>query len=120
MQESCVTAEPVRTTLALPAELLEATDKAVREGKARSRNELVATALRRELAARRRAEIDAEIAEMANDARYRRESERIMVEFAKADSETVRKLDIEYGIYPYDEDELAEIAATEARMVGQP
>ena len=29
-------AETVRTTLALPAELLEATDKVVREGKARA------------------------------------------------------------------------------------
>jgi len=43
----------IRTTVALPAELLEAADQAVREGKARSRNELLATALRRELAAQR-------------------------------------------------------------------
>ena len=74
----------VRTTLALPADLLEATDKAVREGKARSRNELVAEALRRELAARRRAEIDAEIAEMANDAEYQREAAQLEQEFAQA------------------------------------
>ena len=109
----------IRTTLALPAELLKATDKAVREGKARSRNEFVAEALRRELAARRRAEIDAEIAEMANDPEYRRESEQIMAEFANADSETARMLDAEYGAYPYDEDELAEIADAEARTVAK-
>jgi len=41
----------VRTTLALPADLLAAVDQAGRAGKARSRNELVAMALRWELAA---------------------------------------------------------------------
>ena len=41
----------VRTTFTLPADLLEAMDRAVREGNARSRNELITTALRRELAA---------------------------------------------------------------------
>ena len=44
----------VRTTLALPVDLLEAVDQAVRAGKARSRNELVTMALRRELAAQDR------------------------------------------------------------------
>ena len=39
----------VRTTITLPNELLEATDKAVAEGKAKNRNEFVAQALRREL-----------------------------------------------------------------------
>jgi len=77
----------VRTTLAIPSDLLEATDRAVREGKARSRNEFVTTALRRELAARRRAEIDAEIAEMANDPEYLQEVEQIMAEFAESDAE---------------------------------
>jgi hypothetical protein len=33
-----------------------------------------------------------------------------MAEFAQADSETARLLDEQYGTYPYDEDELAEIA----------
>lgn len=36
--------QAVRTTLTLPIELLEATDKAVRDGKARSCNEFVAQA----------------------------------------------------------------------------
>jgi metal-responsive CopG/Arc/MetJ family transcriptional regulator len=47
-----------RTTIALPAALLAATDRAVREGKAKSRNELIARAIQRELALIRRAEID--------------------------------------------------------------
>ena len=40
----------IRTTLALPADLLAAVDQAVQAGHARSRNELVAKALQRELA----------------------------------------------------------------------
>ncbi|AFZ28876.1 hypothetical protein Glo7428_0267 [Gloeocapsa sp. PCC 7428] len=41
----------VRTTLSVPTELLEATDRAVQQGHACSRNEFVAIALRHELAA---------------------------------------------------------------------
>lgn len=77
----------VRTTLALPADLLAAVDEAVREGQARSRAELVRTALRREIAAQRRAAIDADLAGMAHDAEYRAEAEAIMQEFAQADWE---------------------------------
>jgi metal-responsive CopG/Arc/MetJ family transcriptional regulator len=99
----------VRTTLTLPADLLEAADLAVRNGKANSRNSLMAAALRRELAAQRRAEIDADLADMATDAEYQREAAQIMGEFAEADAEAGRLLDAEYGPYLYDEDELAEI-----------
>jgi metal-responsive CopG/Arc/MetJ family transcriptional regulator len=45
----------MRTTLALPDDVLERVDRAVREGKARSRNEFVADALRRALDALERA-----------------------------------------------------------------
>lgn len=76
--------DSVRTTLSLPADLLEATDQMVRDGKVRSRNEFVAMALRRELAARRRAEIDAAFAEMANDEEYKAESRLLEKEFAGA------------------------------------
>jgi metal-responsive CopG/Arc/MetJ family transcriptional regulator len=48
-------AETSRTTLTLPTELPRAIDRAVHEGQARSRGELVAAALRRELAIRERA-----------------------------------------------------------------
>jgi Arc/MetJ-type ribon-helix-helix transcriptional regulator len=74
----------VRTTVALPADLLEATDQQVREGKARSRNELLAEALRHELAARRRAEIDASFEGMGEDKDVRGESEQLEREFAHA------------------------------------
>jgi mRNA interferase MazF len=65
--------ETIRTTLTIPKELLEATDKAVLEGKAKSRNEFVVQALKRELAAQRRAEIDAALAEMTRDPDYQAE-----------------------------------------------
>lgn len=77
----------VRTTLALPIELLEAADRAVRKGKAKSRNEFVTQALRRELAAQKRAEIDAAFASMADDIEYQAEAAMISNEFVKADWE---------------------------------
>jgi hypothetical protein len=80
----------VRTTLALPADLLEAVDQAVRAGKARSRNELVAMALRRELAAQQRAVIDAAFAAMADDPVYQAEARETATAFAAADWEALR------------------------------
>ncbi len=67
-------AEVRRTTVALPAQLLEAADRAVRAGKARSRTDLLSRALERELAAQRRAEIDKAFLEMANDPDYQAEA----------------------------------------------
>jgi metal-responsive CopG/Arc/MetJ family transcriptional regulator len=72
----------VRTTLSLSAELLEAIDRAVRSGKAKSLNELVARALKRELAALDRAEIDNALAEMAQDPDYQVEVLKMEAEFA--------------------------------------
>jgi metal-responsive CopG/Arc/MetJ family transcriptional regulator len=106
-----VAAGMVRTTLTLPADLLEAADRAVRDGKADSRNALVAAALRRELAAQRRAAIDADLADMATDAEYQREAAQIMAEFAGADAEAARLLQADEGAYPYDDDERAELEA---------
>jgi metal-responsive CopG/Arc/MetJ family transcriptional regulator len=57
----------VRTTITLPADLVDEVDRIVREGHARSRNELFLTALRHELAARERAEIDAQFEALADD-----------------------------------------------------
>jgi Arc/MetJ-type ribon-helix-helix transcriptional regulator len=85
----------VRTTLALPPHLLEAIDRAVKEGRARSRNELVAAAIRRELAAQERAAIDAAFAGMADDAEYRAESAQLDREFAVANWEAFRQAESE-------------------------
>ena len=82
--------DTVRTTLTLPSDILQATDRAVREGKAKSRNEFVALALRRQLAALKRSEIDAAFAEMANDAEYQAEAIKISNDFADADWEAFK------------------------------
>jgi len=81
----------VRTTVTLPSELLAAADEAVKEGKARSRNELLAIALQHELAARERAEIDAAFAAMADDTAYQAEVRIISEEFREADWEALQK-----------------------------
>jgi metal-responsive CopG/Arc/MetJ family transcriptional regulator len=77
--------QTVRITKALPEELLQAVEQAVREGKAASRNELIALALRHQLAALERAEIDAAFAEMVQDRDYQEESRRLAKEFADSD-----------------------------------
>jgi metal-responsive CopG/Arc/MetJ family transcriptional regulator len=80
-----------RTTIALPEDLLRAVDQAVQEGKAESRNELIAVALRHELAALERAEIDVAFAEMSRDRDYQEESRRLAKEFADSDWEAFRQ-----------------------------
>ena len=82
--------ETVRTTLTISRELLEATDKAVLEGKAKSRNDFVAQALQRELALQKRSEVDAALAEMANDPDYQAEVLKLEVEFATAQWEALQ------------------------------
>jgi|TARA_Y100000031_G_C8018232_1_gene291286 metal-responsive CopG/Arc/MetJ family transcriptional regulator len=77
----------IRTTVALPAELLEAADDLVRQGKAKSRNELFARSLRRELAALERAVVDAAFARMADDAEFQAEARKIAGQFATSDWE---------------------------------
>jgi Arc/MetJ-type ribon-helix-helix transcriptional regulator len=78
------------TTLALPSDLLAAVDKVVQEGRARSRDELVEGALRRELAALQRCAVDAEFRHMADDVEYQRDVHQILGEFAQADWETLQ------------------------------
>jgi metal-responsive CopG/Arc/MetJ family transcriptional regulator len=81
--------QTVRTTLTLPAELVEAADRAVSQGKAKSRNEFVAGALRHELAALKRAEIDAALAQMAQDPEYQAQVLKMETEFATASWEAL-------------------------------
>lgn len=85
--------QTVRTTIALPADLLAAVDQAVQAGKARSRNDLVTKALERELAAQQRADIDAAFAEMARDPDYQTEAKEIAGEFEAADWEAWRQVE---------------------------
>ena len=79
------------TTLALPLDLLAAVDKLVQEGRARSREELVENALRRQLAELRRSALDAEFRHMADDVDYQREAHQILGEFARADWEALHE-----------------------------
>ena len=82
--------QTVRTTLALPADLLAAVDQAVQAGQARSRNAFVAQALQRELAAQQRAAIDAAFAAMADDPTYHMEVHALTDAFAQADWEALQ------------------------------
>jgi metal-responsive CopG/Arc/MetJ family transcriptional regulator len=82
--------QTVRTTITLPAELLAATDKAVSQGKAKSRNEFVAQALLHELEALKRAEIDAALMEMAQDPDYQAQVLQMEAEFAVASWEALQ------------------------------
>ena len=80
----------LRTTVAIPEDLLRAVDDAVRAGSAMSRNEFLAVALENQLAASRREAIDAAFAEMADDPLYLREAMEITDEFRAADWEALR------------------------------
>lgn len=90
-----MSARTIRTTIALPADLMTAADEAVRAGHARSRTELIAKALERELAAQRRAAIDAAFAEMANDAEYLAEARAMAEEFVSLEWEAFRRAEAE-------------------------
>jgi hypothetical protein len=86
-------AHTVRTTLTLPVELLEAADRAVCAGHARSRNELLARALRRELAALERAAIDAAFATLGHDPDHVDEVRTLERELAAAEWEAFREVE---------------------------
>jgi metal-responsive CopG/Arc/MetJ family transcriptional regulator len=79
----------VRTTIALPSELLAATDRAVSRGQVKSRNELITQALLHELAALRRSEIDLALIEMSQDPAYQAEVIQMEAEFAIASWEAL-------------------------------
>jgi metal-responsive CopG/Arc/MetJ family transcriptional regulator len=82
-----------RTTIALPVALLAATDRAVTDGKAKSRNELIARAIQRELASIRRAEIDASLTQMGRDPEYQAEVLQMEAEFAFAQWEALQAIE---------------------------
>ena len=82
--------QAIRTTVNLPADLVDAADRAVREGRARSRNDLLVAALRRELAAQERAEIDAAFAALADDHEFQAESVELAEEAVRSGWEALR------------------------------
>ncbi|MGL5795499.1 MAG: ribbon-helix-helix domain-containing protein [Waterburya sp.] len=82
--------DTVRTTFTIPIKLLEATDQAIKSGKVKSRNEFVAMALQREIAAQKRAEIDKVLTEMLQDPEYQAEVLKLEAEFANAQWEALK------------------------------
>jgi Arc/MetJ-type ribon-helix-helix transcriptional regulator len=74
----------IRTTLSIPAELLEIVDGITTAGIVKSRNEFVAQALRREIEWQKRQEVDAALAEMAQDPDYQFTVRQMEYEFAGA------------------------------------
>lgn len=87
----------VRTTVALPEELLKATDRMISEGLARSRNEFLGIALRHELATIERARIDDAFGAMAEDGEYRAEAEELAGEFEGASREALEEAERDEG-----------------------
>jgi metal-responsive CopG/Arc/MetJ family transcriptional regulator len=80
----------VRTTITLPSILLEATDQIIREGKAKSRNDFIALALKRALESLKKEEIDQALAEMAQDPDYKAEVLQMEAEFAQGSWEALK------------------------------
>ncbi len=80
----------VRTTLTLPSEIIEATDKIVKAGKAKSRNQFIVQAIQRELAIQKRAEIDSALIEMTQDPEYQTEVLQMESEFSSASWEALQ------------------------------
>ena len=87
---SIMASKTIRTTVTLPAEIVAAADRMIKAGKAKSRNEFFAQALQREIAALKRAEIDAELSEMAQDSEYQAQVMQLEAEFASASWEAFR------------------------------
>lgn len=84
-------AESARTTITLPKDLLEAVDRAVSAGLARSRNDLVAEVLRRLLAEEQRVAIDATFSGMDDDTMYLDESSALERGFDQSSWEVLRR-----------------------------
>lgn len=83
-------AAKVRTTVTIPAELIAAVDAAVREGLTKSRNEFFAAAIRNQLARKRRQQIDAAFAGMADDPAFQSEAVELSEDFDGASWEAFR------------------------------
>jgi len=79
-----------RTTIALPEELLSGIDTIVASGRAATRNEFFAKAVRRELERIRREAVDREFEAMADDPVYQREAVEIAEDYVLPDWQALR------------------------------
>jgi metal-responsive CopG/Arc/MetJ family transcriptional regulator len=83
--------DSIRTTVTFPSDLLEEADRVVEAGDVRSRNDLVVQALRRELAIRERARIDAEFLKMADDHDFQAEDAEMAEEMTELEWEEFKR-----------------------------
>ena len=88
--DSVTSARNTQTTLRLPEGLYERVKVAVQSGETGSVNEFVVNALTAYLRALERRAIDDAFKPMAKDARYRRESSKMVEQFSGSDAETIR------------------------------
>ncbi len=79
----------IRLTIDLPRGLVQQADVAVSDGAARSRNQLIAQAVQTYLGQLEKAMIDAEFAQMAQDAQYQALALEISRELARTDREAL-------------------------------
>jgi Arc/MetJ-type ribon-helix-helix transcriptional regulator len=79
----------VRATVTLPTSVVASADALVKAGRVRSRSDLVVRALRRELEAMQREQLDAQFAGMAADEEFQREAQTIAAEFSASDWEAL-------------------------------
>ena len=80
-----------RTTVDLPSDLVERTQRFIETGAARSRNSVIVTALEKHLDQMEREAIDAQFAAMATDESHQRLMVSIAEEFAKSDWEALNE-----------------------------
>ena len=90
---SLVTGAIHRTTVDLPADLLDRAQHLVEHGAIRSRNSLIVTALEKYLDQMEREAIDAQFAAMATDESHQRLMVSITEEFARSDWEALNEVD---------------------------
>ena len=82
--------DTIRVIITLPRKVLNLVDQVVKDGKAKSRTQFVASALEHELYELERAAVDAAFAGMSNDKDYQEEVRQIMEDFADSDWESFR------------------------------
>jgi metal-responsive CopG/Arc/MetJ family transcriptional regulator len=80
----------IRTTLSLPSDLLQNIDIIISQGQAKSRNEFVAKAIADQIAILRRAEINAQLAEMTQNPEHQAEILKMEAEFASSSWEALQ------------------------------
>ncbi|MCP5100079.1 MAG: CopG family transcriptional regulator [Chloroflexi bacterium] len=83
--------ETVRTTVTLPANLIQRSQHFIETGQVPNRNSLIIAALEQLLAAMEREEIDRQFAAMAQDSDYQKLQKNLAEEFVDSDWEALKE-----------------------------